>query len=108
MMSCIPGLWIGGNSDIGSKAHPSSSETGLASSFGTILAVSVAPSKTMTTSPLDRQFAEVKYLADAAAQRHRPLLAALGLPVDSGDGGAGKIEIREVVIKKWLDQAVVV
>ena len=48
-------------------------------------------------------------LGDAAAHRHRPPLAALGLPVGGNDRRAGEVEATvEVVIDEGLDQAVVV
>jgi hypothetical protein len=55
------------------------------------------------------QFAEVEDLADAAAERYRPPLAALGFPVGGDDRRAGNVESTvEVVIDEGLDQPVVV
>mgnify|MGYP003693988651 CR=1 FL=1 len=57
-----------------------------------------------------RQLAEVEDLADAAADRHGPLLAAVRLPVD-GEDRAQLVRYSaafEVVIDERLDQAVVV
>ena len=48
-------------------------------------------------------------LADTASDRDDPLVTAVGLPVNGGDGGTGKIEPAfEVVIEKRLNQAVAV
>ena len=56
-----------------------------------------------------RQPAEVEDLADAASQRHGPALAAVGIPVDGDDRGAGDVETAvKIVIDERLDQAVVV
>jgi hypothetical protein len=51
----------------------------------------------------------VEDLADAASQRHGPALAAVGIPVDGDDRGAGDVETAvKIVIDERLDQAVVV
>jgi hypothetical protein len=48
-------------------------------------------------------------LADADSERHRPPLAALGLPVGGNDRGTGQVKAAgEVEIHEGLDQTVVV
>jgi len=51
----------------------------------------------------------MKYLADTAAQGDGPLIPAVRLPVNGGDGRTGQIEaVREVIAWKGLDQAIVI
>src|SRR4051794_30088634 len=56
-----------------------------------------------------RQLAQMKDLADAAADWNGPLLAAGRVPIDRSDRRAGEIEAAlEVVVDEGLDETVVV